>query len=284
MIPFFKRVSGKDSARAAFLGASQGFTLIELLVVIAIIAILAAMLLPALAGAKAEAARATCTNNQRQLVLAWAMYPGDNRDMLVLNGGDSSQASAQAHLWVFGSNHGDPNTLTNRLYLIGSNFSLFAPILRKPEIYRCPSDRLNWPVAGKKMTLLRTYSLNSYMGTVGANITIPIKLSSAYRVYLKSTTITSPVNRFVFMDVTPVSICTPGFGVDMDQSEFIHFPSTLHKGAGVVAFADGHVELHKWMDPRTKITLSAGADKIPHNVSSPNNVDLKWIQDRTTSR
>ena len=79
------------------------------------------------------------------------MYPGDNREVLALNGGDSAQVSSQAHLWVYGSNHGDPNTLTNTQYLVGGNYALFAPTLRSPLIYKCPADISTWPVGGKKM-------------------------------------------------------------------------------------------------------------------------------------
>jgi prepilin-type N-terminal cleavage/methylation domain-containing protein len=262
----------------------MGFTLIELLVVIAIIAILAALLLPALAGAKAEAVRAACMNNQRQLIMAWTMYPGDNREVLALNGGDSAQVSSQAHLWVYGSNHGDPNTLTNTQYLVGGNYALFAPTLRSPLIYKCPADISTWPVGGKKMKELRSYSMNCYIGTATANVPPPIQLNSTYRIYLKSTDIALSSSRFVFMDVNPASICTPAFGVDMSLQTFVHYPSSFHRGLGVVAFADSHVEPHKWMDSRTKIGLPVGAQYIPHNISSANNQDLKWIGDRTTSK
>lgn len=126
----------RNACRAA--RARGAFTLIELLVVIAIIAILASLLLPALAGAKAQAYRINCVSNLRQLVVAWAIYPGDNGDRLVLNGGDSSLTSTSAHLWVYGGNHGDPQTLTNQQYLVGTAYALFAPLLPGPAIYKCP--------------------------------------------------------------------------------------------------------------------------------------------------
>jgi hypothetical protein len=110
-------------------------------------------------------------------------------------------------------------------------------------------------------------------------------LNPKYKVYLKASQLAAePIaNRFVFMDVNPGSICTPGFGVDMDAEMFIHYPSSLHREQGVVSFADSHVESRKWQDPRTRIGLSASEVFIPHDVASPNNPDLVWISQRTTS-
>jgi hypothetical protein len=90
-------------------------------------------------------------------------------------------------------------------------------------------------------------------------------------------------NRFVFMDVNPASICTPAFGVDVNAAFFIHYPSDLHGALGVVSFADGHIEPHKWLDPRTMIGLPAGDAFIPHDTPSPNNPDLRWIAARTSA-
>jgi prepilin-type N-terminal cleavage/methylation domain-containing protein len=263
----------------------RGFTLIELLVVIAIIAVLAAMLLPALARAKAKALRIQCVNNEKELGLTWAMYANDNGDKLALNGGDEAPSSVQAHLWVYGGNHGDPETLTNSLYLVGGAYALFAPLLGSVGPYKCPGDHSLWDIGGKNVSELRSYSMNCYIATTPANALEPIQLDAAYRVYVKSSdlAIDSPANRFVFMDVNPGSICTPAFGVDMTLRTFIHYPSDLHDSLGVVSFADSHVEAHKWTDPRTRIGLPRGQTYIPHDQPSPKNQDLVWIGQRTTS-
>jgi len=262
--------------------------MVELLVVIAIIIILAALLLPALALAKSEALRIQCVNNQKQMLVAWSLYSGDNREALVLNGGDTSPTSATAHLWVYGGNHGDPETLTNTQYLIGGHYALLASVQPEAALYKCPADFSKWTVTdgGAKVLEIRSYSMNSYMGAAGANLIQPLQQDLGYRVYMKYAQLAADfaANRFVFMDVNPGSICTPGFGVDMNGQSFIHFPSYLHRSRGVVSFADSHVETHKWLDRRTMVSAPVGDNFIPHDVSSPNNKDLLWITQRTTSR
>ena len=284
---FSRRGLGKDLGQAARFSRVGAFTLVELLVVIAVIAILAALLLPALAGAKAQAARTQCLSNQKELAVAWALYTGDNKEAYALNGGDTATVSTRAHLWVYGGNHGDPETLTNSQYLVGAPYALFGPLLPAAPIYKCPSDKSSWAAGNKIVPELRSYSMNSYIGTPAANIMQPLDVNPAlYRVYMKSSDMVrdSPASRFVFMDVNPASICTPGFGVDMTLETFIHYPSSLHQGQSMVAFADGHVESHKWLDARTKIGIPPGQQFIPHNDPSPNNEDLAWIAEHTTSR
>ncbi|HEX5220143.1 MAG TPA: prepilin-type N-terminal cleavage/methylation domain-containing protein [Verrucomicrobiae bacterium] len=266
----------------------RAFTLIELLVVIAVIAILAALLLPALAGAKHAAWRIKCVNNQKQMSVGWALYSVDNREALVPNGGRSGSFGPGApYLWVYGGNHGDSQTLTNTQYLIGDNYALFAPYIKPVAIYKCPADRTLWPVRGKgNVFMLRSYSMNCYVGTRSLNVEAPLTLNSTYKIFLKSSDLNSGgvASRLLFLDVNPGSICTPGFGVEMVRDEFVHYPSALHKGSGIIAYADTHVDARKWLDARTGKRLANGADRIPHNDSSVGNKDLQWLRERATIR
>ena len=277
---------GDFSARRS--GAA--FTLIELLVVIAIIAMLAALLLPALASTKVQAYRINCVSNEKQLITAWTIYSGDNNERLVLNGGDSLPASAAPHLWAYGGNHGSAATLTNRLYLVGEKYSLFAAILPNERLYKCPADRTTWPLwsargAVKMVEEIRSYAMNCYLGHPPNTPLPPISLNSAYQTYVKSSQFSAagPANRFVFTDVNPANICTPAFGVDMTQASWIHFPSGLHRQRGVLAFGDGHIEVHRWLDRRTLPQLTSGFF-IGHGASAIGSPDLAWLAERTTSR
>jgi prepilin-type N-terminal cleavage/methylation domain-containing protein/prepilin-type processing-associated H-X9-DG protein len=275
-----------------------GFTLIELLVVIAIIAILAAILLPVLGRAKERARRIACLANQRQLDYAWQIYADENNGTLVVNANNVAQAGGVVG-WVNDTMSWDfPPTQTNaQNYAINLlvNNALLAPYTKSPYIYHDPSDTYN----AAKGPRVRSYSMNSQMG--GAIVATFSQQGIVvnqwgpgenWTIFNKQTDIRwpGPADAWVFIDEHPDSINDGLFRVNMQNSDqtpggvglWPDYPANNHAGSGVLAFADGHAETHKWTDPSLVPNPVVHHKNASLTATAPYS-DLIWIQQRTTS-
>lgn len=278
---FLHSPRGAERARGPRRGVARarGFTLVELLVVIAIIAVLASLLLPALAKAKMQAHRVRCLNNARQITLAWTMYSGDQEERLALNG--AQENAGRDTLWVAGAYHNFSPAFTNRMYLVDPRYASFAAYLSDPAPYKCPSDRTTAiSLRGRPVPQLRSYAMNVYVGT---HSSMQGRVSARHRQFRRSTDLTAPAKTFLLMDLTPQSLCTPAFIVPArgQGDRWFHLPATHHNNGGVVSFADGHLEAHRWFDSRTIRSTTVG-QRIGHDIPAGNSRDLAWVQERLT--
>ena len=267
----------------------NGFTLIELLTVIAVIAVLASLLLPALASAKSKGYAISCLSNERQLMLATLVYVTDFNDSLPYNLGiaEIRKLGAQNEFRNWTSPVLDWESVnsdnTNTTLVTEAGIGPYTS--RSARIYRCPKDSVVSDLQAKAgwTARVRSISMNAMVGNAGEFMQGRANVNNPYqRQFLKLGQIPEPARIFVLTEEHPDSITDGYFLNHPDTNLWVHLPASYHNGAANLAFADGHLETHKWRCASTTPPARPYAIDLPFPVPAVEPADFDWLMDRTT--
>jgi prepilin-type N-terminal cleavage/methylation domain-containing protein/prepilin-type processing-associated H-X9-DG protein len=270
-----------------------GFTLIELLVVIAIIAILAALLLPALTKAKEQGQGVQCLSNQKQVALAWKLYVDDNKTLFPANVDESSEGGDTGNPpypgWCFGVLSWAANNTDNTNGELIANSQVGPYVRNQIQIYKCPADIWLCREGGRALPRVRSSSMNAFVGMeadeVQPNGTTSGWGAAGYRVYEKENQLGNPSPAMLWLttDEQADSINDSFLVFSCGVPEFSDCPADYHNGAGSFSFVDGHAEIHKWQLLQYWPRVQQVNPTTQMNTEPSTGQDTQWMLQRTSA-